>query len=513
MGKRLLSILLPLIFVLVCAFGLIACGNGTDGETVEVKGKTYEFVELTVAYSADFPEDQKTDEDALNELFSGTTLTFGTDGTFEWEAMQQTGTYTQERNTVTFTAQGKTYTGTVSGDDLTLTDKTEFPDSTEFVTMSIKYTVRKSGTGNKPGATTANTVTEEEWQNALSKSAFTNFTVTMKVGDVTGYLKADLDNNIFYVKGYSFGDNGGYTETYYTKEGAEYYYYDKSATDETFSRRLTNQSSFEGMLYDAEPLGVLNFSANYSDFQFDGEKYTTDNAGSYGLKLRFENKKLVCTELDAGQDGLLIMEYSYGETSVTPPTDFVNVGIAAIMVTADEWNAAFSAQVKSFTAKSVQGGYSDEMIQKFDYERNIYYVTLAGDSSDSGSVSTTYRIVTKENGNCYSYTSADEVTWERESISEDDYNDFVNTYGGSMTMILSGLKEKYDSFTFAEVGYRAENIDLPPMGTMNEVTVTFDNGKLKVLEYKIDNVGMQMTQRIEFGVAELEIPTNYTEKA
>ena len=85
-------------------------------------------------------------------------------------------------------------------------------------------------------------------------------------------------------------------------------------------------------------------------------------------------------------------------------------------------------------------------------------------------------------------------------------------HGGSLTMILNGLKEKYDSFTFENDSYSAENIELAPMGTMNEVSVTIENGSLKALHYKIDNVGMKMTTRIEFGVADIEIPTDYTEK-
>lgn len=80
-------------------------------------------------------------------------------------------------------------------------------------------------------------------------------------------------------------------------------------------------------------------------------------------------------------------------------------------------------------------------------------------------------------------------------------------------MILDGLKEEYYSFAYLEDNYRAENIGLAPMGTMNEVTVTFEGGSLKSLEYKIDNVGMKMTTRLEFGMADIEIPTDYTEIA
>ena len=156
MKKKFLLLLLSIAGVIACAFGMAACDDGSkDGEATEVKGKTYVFAELSVAYSSDFPESQKLDEDALTEQFLGTTLIFGTDGTFEWEAMQHTGTYTQERSVITFTVQEKTYTGSVSGDDVTLTDKMEVPESTAFVTMSIKYTVQKTDADGDTSDTTA----------------------------------------------------------------------------------------------------------------------------------------------------------------------------------------------------------------------------------------------------------------------------------------------------------------------------------------------------------------------
>ncbi len=522
MKKKLLAIILSLVCCFACAFGLTACGDGsTDGEATEVKGKTYVFAELSVAYSSDFPESQKVDEEALAEMFAGTTLAFGTDGTFEWGAMQQTGTYTQERNVITFTVQEETYTGTVSGDDVILTDKMEDPESTAFVTMSIKYTVQKTdadgdtsgGDGDNSDTTAVKTVTEGEWQAALSKNAFINFTVTMKVGDITGYFKADLENNIYYAKGYSFGDNGGYTETYYTKEGDKYYIYDKSATAKIFTRRETDQSSFESGLYWAEPLAVLNFSANYSDFQFDGENYTTDKAELYNAKFGFADKKLVYAEVDAGRDELLIMEYSYGGTTITAPTDYVEAVVADDFITEDKWQAAFSEVFTAYTATSVQEGYSDAMVQIFDYERHIYYLTLAGYGTGDEPAGLTYKIMTKEGNNYYSYTSENNVDWVRESISEEDYNSFIRMYGGSLTVILQELIDKYYSFELRDYDYWADNVELTSIGTMYEVSVTFDADRLKVLEYTIDNVGMNMTTRIEFGVADIEIPTDYTEKA
>lgn len=179
MKRGLLTMVVALICAMTCAFGLVACGDGTtDGEPTEVKGKTYTFVELSVAYSPDFPDSEKMDEDAMTAYFTGTTLTFGTDGTFEQEALQQTGTYTQNKNEITFTVSDDTFTGMVSGNDLILSDKMELSDSTAFVTTSIKYTL----------STSSQTV-------AVESVTLNKTTLTMDIGDEETLTATVAPNN------------------------------------------------------------------------------------------------------------------------------------------------------------------------------------------------------------------------------------------------------------------------------------------------------------------------------
>lgn len=184
-------------------------------------------------------------------------------------------------------------------------------------------------------------------------------------------------------------------------------------------------------------------------------------------------------------------------------------------VMADEWETAFSEQIKVYTITAEQDGYSAPMVQKFDFNRNIFYLTAMGvfeeDAENAGRI--THMIITKEGDNFYYYTSLDAQTWERESITEDEYSNYANQFGNGLTVILSGLKEKYNSFSFSDDSYGAENVELPPIGIMNEATVKFENGQLKSLDFVIDNAYMKMSQHIDFGVAEIEIPTEFTEKA
>ena len=184
-------------------------------------------------------------------------------------------------------------------------------------------------------------------------------------------------------------------------------------------------------------------------------------------------------------------------------------------VTETEWETAFSEQIKVYTITAEQDGYSALMVQKFDFNRNIFYLTAMGvseeDAENAGRI--THMIITKEGDNFYYYTSLDAQTWERESITETEYDDYINQFGNGLTMILNGLKEKYNSFSFTDNSYSAENVELLPMGVMNEATIEFENGQLKSLDFVIDNAYMKISQHIEFGVAEIEIPTEFTEKA
>lgn len=284
MKKKMLLIVLSLVCALTCAFGLVACNNGEE-QTVAVESVTLNKAELTLEVGGE------------ETLTATVTPDNATDKTVTWSS-DNTAVATVENGKITAVAAGTAMITATAGDK----------SATCTVTVNAPVTVDY-------------TVTAEEWEAALSKDAFTNFTATVKLGDIVTYIKVDPENDIYYVKGY---DGNGYTETYYTKEGDKYYAYDKSATDETFSRRQITQSNFESGLYSTEPLAVLNFSTNYSDFQFDGDKYTTDKAELYKAKFGFENKKLVYAEVDTGAEVPLIMEYTYGETTLTSPADFVD---------------------------------------------------------------------------------------------------------------------------------------------------------------------------------------------
>ena len=293
MKKGFLTVVVALLCAMVCAFGLVACTNnetpnenGNNGtQTVAVESVTLNKTELTLEVGG---------EETL-------TATVAPDN-----ATDKTVTWSSDNAAVATVENGKVTA--VSAGSATITATAGDKSATCTVTVNAPVTVDY-------------TVTAEEWEAALSKDAFTNFTATVKLGDIVTYIKVDPENDIYYVKGY---DGNGYTETYYTKEGDKYYAYDKSATDETFSRRQITQSNFESGLYSTEPLAVLNFSANYGDFQFDGDKYTTDKAELYKAKFGFENKKLVYAELDTGAEVPLIMEYTYGETTLTAPSEYTD---------------------------------------------------------------------------------------------------------------------------------------------------------------------------------------------
>ena len=85
-------------------------------------------------------------------------------------------------------------------------------------------------------------VTEDEWQAALSDTAFVNFTAALSMSDSQEGesidLKADLTGGKYYY-------NDGNSHYYFSKDGETYYKYEKSTTDEDYAKTETTQTDYE----------------------------------------------------------------------------------------------------------------------------------------------------------------------------------------------------------------------------------------------------------------------------
>ncbi len=177
----------------------------------------------------------------------------------------------------------------------------------------------------KVNGATSNSLTEEEWQTALSKDSFTNFVASMTMTGENGtfVVKADLKNSKYY-----YNNNQG-DEYYFSNENDVYYAYERRANDSKFSRSETTQKDFESQLWLMESMMVLTLSDSFSQFAYDANYgvYTAKGVllagANYDVTLGFKDGKLVSADINLGEDIHLITTYTYGNAVVELPTDFV----------------------------------------------------------------------------------------------------------------------------------------------------------------------------------------------
>lgn len=183
-------------------------------------------------------------------------------------------------------------------------------------------------------------------------------------------------------------------------------------------------------------------------------------------------------------------------------------------VTEEGWRAALTAQINVYTAMATQEGY--DLVQKIDFHRNMFYMGLVGFDNPPEGESFITNIFTKEGDRFYSYTSPDNQIWERKQITESEYNVTVSTSDASLRRVWNGLKDEYDLFTFADGEYHADSVEVRLTDNTTErlkdVSVRFENGKLKTLAYRTENPYLNYTVQIAFGVADMELPADFTEK-
>lgn len=122
-----------------------------------------------------------------------------------------------------------------------------------------------------------------------------------------------------------------------------------------------------------------------------------------------------------------------------------------------------------------------------------------------------YELMEKSDGKYYVYSSEDGKSWTRREVTEEDYQTSVNMVcnpNSAVMLICSGLAQCYSSFTLTDGVYSASNVTVSPVGEAQHVSVTFADGALIEIDITVRE---GFTISLKFGVAEFEIPTNFTE--
>lgn len=264
--------------------------------------------------------------------------------------------------------------------------KFEMEDNDEILPSTIAFEIKNIGstTIELPtefkdiiGSSDSSEVSEEGWQNALSESAFTNFTATIEFEGESYELIVDLDNGVYY-----FNDNSG-SEYYYSNEGDNYYIYAKKSNESEYTRRETTQEYFSEQLLAIEAMAVLMFEDCFEEAEYNPEtnsyvaESVTIDGYTYGIEFKFENGKLVYADIDLGEGSHLIIEYTnYDSTEVTLPSSFVEDG-------GKEKELSFE-ELRSLVENAEDKNYTKVVITNDGREDTYIYGKNSWDDATSG---------------------------------------------------------------------------------------------------------------------------------
>lgn len=279
MKKKILSFVLAICLLIPCSFALTACKkepkHTCDFETVWTKNETYHWHKC-----ADSNCDKVADK-----------------AEHTWNAGEITTPATSSEKGI------KTFTCTVCG---------------QTKTEEVDYVPTK-------------TMTEAEWNKAISFTGITNYSMTILSSANPNYSSlVKVDGNKVYYKQvqypYISEDGASFSsEDIYVKNGTTYSYYSKHEGDWIDQTPYNSNSTIESMFYQSQPSGTfMMFEFNQFTFNSENGKYecaslTIDGETISDISLEFENGRLKGGSFNMGG---VIMNYSlsYEPCTVTVPT-------------------------------------------------------------------------------------------------------------------------------------------------------------------------------------------------
>lgn len=164
---------------------------------------------------------------------------------------------------------------------------------------------------------------EQDWKEALSLSAFTNFTTTADASDYKLLIKCDLD-----AKKYYYTVNSGNTFYYAKKSDSDTYFeYRKLDIGTDFVKTEITEEKYNDGLLCLEPLLVLQLVDSYSLFDYNEENnsYVSEKAvvddNVCHVELKFDNGRLSYAIIAIGNAKLMMRYSDYDNTEVVLPTN------------------------------------------------------------------------------------------------------------------------------------------------------------------------------------------------
>lgn len=496
MKKKLLLTVLAFVCAIICAFGLVACGetpDNSDGgdqtQTVAVESVTLNKTTLTLevgseeTLTATVAPDNATNKDVTWSVVPASIVTVDNNGK------------------VTAVAAG---TATVTA--TTVNNKT--------ATCSI--------TVKTPAPTT--TVTAEEWAEILtSAQSSLNFTMTLKDKDVN-YDEPNSDGDIQFPMTIEIdGLKGHYidgmtlnfkTEAVYVKDGENYYDYE--GKDNVWTRKSVSSSEYQSQYESFQSMAgmlTLPFANDFALFRYESGKYVCDalnkpdmQASFVNIEITFENGAVKSVMLEQeGEYGGGIYEIHFGTTTITLPTEYTdNEDEPSAEVTAEQWEQIFE-RINNFTVETFTKDDRPYETAKFDGS------TLLFSNHDGVMI-----IYTKDGSNYDRYqTFTDEISWLKGYEEASEYDEFIG-----FAQIINIFKSNYTLFTYDNGVYTLErqtkdfDVIRVTYNKFTNVKITFENGDLIGMEFEATHTSQNTTIKVVISNIEstaITIPTDYTE--
>ena len=338
-------------------------------------------------------------------------------------------------------------------------------------------------------------VTKEEWNAAISASAFTNVTVTTVGSGYTAEINVcGAISEMVQSGDYSY-------HNFYEKNGGKYFEYEYDSAVQKYNKKEIDKAVYDG--YSAEGLaktfvGILDYdSFTYNDGKYYAEVKAEDMP-TMQVTAIFENARLYQISYTSNNNPLSkqTMTFSdYGKVSLTLPSgDMINGGGASVgsgeEITEKEWNAAISADAlnRVVVTTNSEGMCIQTVIDGDKVHINMYGTDLTEEF-----------YLEKQGAKYFKYDfNAENGKFVKSEITAKEYDE---SSSAGLSEALSGMLV-YGSFTYKDGAYVFSQSGL-------QMSVIFEEGRLVLIETTA-NSGAAMRTTMSFSydnLPEIKIPS------
>lgn len=305
-----------------------------------------------------------------------------------------------------------------------------------------------------------------------------------------------IDGDIFYAK--SENAQGKVVETYYEKQGEQYFEYQKEDTATVWQRNALTQEVYQEYKKEAT-CGDFAEYFTFDAFEYDSSKkaLVAETCGNFTDVEIYISKGKV-TKVTYTRNETYIFNFTYTDTALTVPTDIITINSDAWEQAFSFWNADFSYTLKvgEETTTVTVDGYNVRH-QKSVGEQDSTLTTVFKD--DSGYYKLTPYTYWEENFTHVVYAWED--YYQKVSMTEQEVINLINAYVDYLPAF------SYSDFTFNKENnnFTASSITIREK-QYTDVIIAFDDyNNLEKVEYAVIDGSDATNVSIDFTFGDMAI--------